>query len=183
LDETPNPIDNPYDPKYPAPPRVHWAVLLAFWSAIVILTEIFVPKDLWRPVTALAFAAWPLYLCVWLLRLNSKSKSLLWLVGSIAGQLFLYLDPPHHGSSALMTALEIAGGLASFALPIVVIYVIRTELQEHYNEREPIGLHLDPFATFAFSYFYFQYHLYEIAQAKRSHSSDLIHLQDHGSRP
>jgi hypothetical protein len=59
-------------------------------------------------------------------------------------------------------------------LDFVVIFSIRDELQKHYNEREPIGLHLGGVLTFFFSYIYFQYHLHEIAQFKKRQTEGVL---------
>lgn len=42
---------------------------------------------------------------------------------------------------------------------------------EQYNQREPIHLQLSPVKTFFFSFYYFQYYLYEIAVAKEQQQS------------
>ena len=172
MDQPSSTINNPYSPEYPAPPNVHWAVLFAIWIIIVILTELFVPRPLWRLVTVLAFCPWPLYLCLWMRKLDPKSKSLFWVLAGIAGEVVLAEFPVRHNPNTFMIALVIVLVIILFALPVVAIFVIRAELQKHYNGHEPIGLHLDPIATFAFSFFYFQYHLYDIAQAKKRQAEE-----------
>jgi ABC-type Na+ efflux pump permease subunit len=167
-------IDNAFSQEYPAPPNVHWTVLLAVWVAIVILTELFVPKPLWRLVTVLAFCPWPLYLCLWMRKLDPKSKSLFWVLASVVGEVALAEFPVRHNPNTFMIALVIVSVIILFALPVVAIFVIRAELQKHYNESEAFGLKLDPITTFAFSYFYFQYHLYDIAQSKKRQAEEIL---------
>jgi hypothetical protein len=59
----------------------------------------------------------------------------------------------------------------------VTIYSIRNELQTHYNRIEPIGLQLGGIMTFFFSFLYFQYHLYKIAQLKQRYGSRPFYYQ------
>ena len=53
-------------------------------------------------------------------------------------------------------------------LEIVTIFLIRSDLERHYNEREPYGLQLNGLMTFFFSFLYFQYHLCDIAKRRRA---------------
>jgi hypothetical protein len=51
----------------------------------------------------------------------------------------------------------------------LVSFLVRDQLQEHYNKNEPIGLKLGTVMTFFFGFLYFQYHFYKIAKAKSQH--------------
>jgi hypothetical protein len=120
------------------------------------------------------WGAWVFYLCLWIRKLDPNSKSILWASASIGMQFVLDgLDSIQEPSLALTWVI---GGLwiASLVLDFIVIFMIRAELQTHYNEREPIGLHLGGAMTFFFSYLYFQYHLYDIAQFKKRQAEGLI---------
>jgi hypothetical protein len=55
----------------------------------------------------------------------------------------------------------------SGAIGLATIFLIRTDLERHSNEREPYGLQLGGVMTFFFSFIYFQYHLNEIAKRRR----------------
>jgi hypothetical protein len=105
-------------------------------------------------------------------KLDRKSKSLFWVLASVAGEVALAEFPVLHNPPIFIIILLVSLMICLSALPVVAIFVIRAELQKHYNEREPIGLHLDPIATFALSFFYFQYHLYDIAQSKKRQAEE-----------
>ena len=99
----------------------------------------------------LVIAAWPIYLCIWIRKLDDRSLSLYWALASFA-----------------------TGFLFSWLLWIVVIFEIREELQDHYNRKEPIGLRLNLFLTILFSFVYFQYELNRIRREKIGESAALV---------
>ncbi len=99
----------------------------------------------------LIIAIWPVYLCLWLRKVDPRSTSLYWALASFA-----------------------TGFLFSWLLWIVVIFEIREDILDHYNRREPIGLRLNLILTALFSFAYFQYHLRRIALAKDTASADLV---------
>jgi hypothetical protein len=143
---------------YPSPPRVHWALLLLAIISAEALAFWFVP-DAYRNFAIYAVAvAWPLYLCVWIRKIDPRSSSLYWAIAS------------------LVTGI---GFLFSWLLWIVVIYELREELLEHYNRREPINLRLNWFLTLLFSIFYFQFKLNKISKLKEaSHEAFATEPQD-----
>jgi hypothetical protein len=73
-------------------------------------------------------------------------------------------QPPSLG----LAIVSLASGLLRIVLWIVTIYVVCAELLKHYNEQEPVGLRLNGFMTFFFSFLYFQSRLYVITQFKKS---------------
>lgn len=99
----------------------------------------------------LVIAAWPIYLCLWIRKIDPKSVSLYWALASF-----------------------VTGFLFSWILWIVVIFEAREELLAHYNRREPIGLRLNWFLTLLFSFVYFQYHLRTIAEEKQSEDEEPV---------
>jgi hypothetical protein len=132
---------------YPCPPRVHWAILLVALLAAEGLVFWFVP-DTYRNFAVYAVAvAWPLYLCIWVRKIDHRSSSLYWAIAS------------------LVTGF---GFLFSWLLWIVVIYELREELLEHYNRREPINLRLNAVLTFLFSFVYFQFVLNRIGRQRQA---------------
>ena len=159
--------DNPFCKDYPAPPGAHWAILLIFWIAIIIPSRCYFPNALSLLVARTVFSLWPLYLCLWLLRLNSESKALYWVFASVVIKLVQIASLVLHIFPMAQIAFRISIDIADLAIPIVAIFVIRSELQKHYNEREPFGLELDPWLTLVFAYFYFQFHLRDIAYFKK----------------
>jgi len=154
-------------PGYPAPPRIKPLVLFLAWFILSILIEQYAPKPYQDLLNSLVVDAWALYLCLWIRRLDPDCKSAFWcdvyLVVEIAFASLTIRQHPSQGVQSLIVVLGIASGV----LGIATIYLIRYDLQKHYNEREPIGLHLGSVKTLFFSFLYFQSKLFEIAQFKQ----------------
>lgn len=130
---------------FPAPPRVHWAVLLLMIAAAETLVCWLFPAPYRNFAIYAVAAAWPTYLCIWIRKLNPRASSLYWALASIVTG---------------------TGFLFSWLLWIVVIFELREELLEHYNRREPIGLRLNWFFTILGSVIYFQHALNKITKEK-----------------
>lgn len=130
---------------FPSPPRVHWIVLLLALIAVETLAFLFVPQPYRNFAVYVAAVAWPVYLCIWMRRLDPRSSSLYW------------------GIASLVIGF---GFLFSWMLWIVVIFELREELLDHYNRREPMHLRLNFILTILFSFVYFQYALNKIAKEK-----------------
>lgn len=128
---------------YPAPPRLHWLVLLVVLGGAEAAVFVFLHGLVRDLAVNLVFAAWPIYLSVWLRKIDTRSAALYWSVASLA-----------------------TGFLFAWLLWVVVVFEIREDLLEHYNQREAIGLKLHLVPTILFSFVYFQYHLRRIAQLK-----------------
>jgi hypothetical protein len=139
-----------FSPMYPYPPRIHWAVLALAVITAEQLVLWLVPHRYWGYTVNVVGAIWPLYLCIWIRRLDDRSSSLYWAIASLVSS-FLF----------------------SFLLWIVVIFEIREELLDHYNRREPVGLRLNWVLTLLFSFFYFQYELNKISREKKAYSENL----------
>jgi hypothetical protein len=152
---------------YPPPPRIHWLVLLLAWTALTSLIEAYAPKPYEELLNSLVVDGWAFYLCLWIRNLNPDAKSPFWcdvyLVVEIACASLAIRQDPSPGLSNLILVL----GMASAALGLATIFLIRYDLEKHYNEREPIGLHLGAGMTLLFSFLYFQSQLYQIAQYKK----------------
>jgi hypothetical protein len=162
---------------YPPPPGVHWGALVAAEFVIAVLIVMFVPKPYWNLAMDLAFDAWAIYICLWLHKLDSRFMSIFWCVAYIALQLAIAVP---FGLQPFTTGITIVAGivtLASICMWIVTIYVIRAELHIHYNVSEPIGLYLSGVMTFFFSFLYFQYHLYKIAQLRERNGDRPFYYQ------
>ena len=154
------------DPIYPAPPRVHWIVLLLTWWAITWLITAFAPLAYQELFNSLVADAWTFYLCRWIHSLDPEAKSPLWcdiyLVVELGfAALGAWPNPPQ-----IVLALMVGLGIVSLVLAIATIWLIKADLEKHYNQREPIGLVLSGLMTFFFSFLYFQFHLYRIAKQK-----------------
>jgi Na+-transporting NADH:ubiquinone oxidoreductase subunit NqrE len=132
---------------YPSPPRVHWSVLLVALIGAEVLAARFVPEPYRNFAIYFVAVAWPIYLCIWIRKLDPRSSSLYWAIAS------------------LVTGF---GFLFSWLLWIVVIFELREELLEHYNRREPRHLRLNFLLTILGSFVYFQHSLNRIAKEKET---------------
>jgi hypothetical protein len=140
-----------FSPEYPLPPRIHWAALLLAILSAEALVLWLVPRPYRDVVINVVTAAWPIYICVWVRKIDQKSSSLYWAVASL-----------------------VTGFLFSWLLWIVVIFELREELLEHYNRREKTGLRLNWILTALFSFFYFQYELNKIYKVKSMSDERLL---------
>jgi hypothetical protein len=131
---------------------LHWAILLVAIASAEGLVLWLVPQPYREFLVNLVIAVWPIYLCIWIRRIDERSLSLYWALASFA-----------------------TGFLFSWLLWIVAIFEIREELLDHYNRREPIGLRLNLILTALFSFVYFQYELNRIAREKAaSQAAELV---------
>ena len=156
---------------YQPPPRVHWSVLLFASIAVDGLASYYAPLRFHELVNSIAGDAWAFYLCLWIRSLDSDARSPFWcdvyvIVELAYAALAMRQNPSRieHETIALL-------GLASVVLGIITIFLIRSDLERHYNEREPYGLHLSGVMTFFFSFLYFQYYLYDIAKWREKERS------------
>lgn len=140
-----------YKDSYPVPPRLHWALLFVLMAGSEGLVLWLVPQPYRNFFVNLVIAAWPIYLCIWIRKIDHRSVSLYWALASFATGFFF-----------------------SWVLWIVVIIEVREELLEHYNRREPIGLRLNLLLSLLFSFVYFQYCLNRIAREKTAESHQLV---------
>lgn len=151
MDRNTIPSGSNYKASFPPPPSVHWAILFPVIAGSEGLVLWLVPGLFRDFLLNLVIAAWPIYLCLWIRKIDIRSLSLYWALASFA-----------------------TGFLFSWLLWIVVIFEIREELLEHYNRREPIGLRLNLVMTLLFSFVYFQYHLNRITKEKTQLSVELV---------
>lgn len=147
---------------YPDPPNLHWGVLL--------LLEIFT-CSLFRNV-------WNLVIAHWLKRVQPHSKAYIYYWVAVA---FLLLEsgvrahsgmefhPGMHSywSNHVFHPWDGLIGLSGFIVRLIARFTMRSELEEHFNTVEPVGLSLSGVMTFFFGGLYFQYHLNRISEQKR----------------
>lgn len=151
MDRTRIPPVARYKAHYPPPPPLHWAVLFFAIVGSEGLVLWLVPQPYREFLVNLVIAAWPIYLCIWIRKIDERSLSLYWALASFA-----------------------TGFLFSWLLWIVAIFEIREELLDHYNRREPVGLRLNVVMTALFSFVYFQYHLNRITREKSQQAVQLV---------
>jgi len=166
MDQPPAPNEAEQRNVYPAPPNVHWGVLLLGQIAVAMLACFLVPNAYWSLVSNLVFGAWALYLCLWIRKLEPDAMSIYWCAASVAMQVAFNVPGAPAPASKGITIFAVALVLICAVMWIATIFLVRAELHFHYNRREPVGLYLGGIMTFFFSFLYFQYHLYKIAQLR-----------------
>lgn len=136
----------------PVPVDLHWA--------LVLLITLF--------TCGLFGWAWLFVEAVYVRKLRSSSYGLLfsilgfsiWFIGAcfnVYNRVTYRTDSPN---------LLISG--IAFALVIVALFQMKSDLEDYYNTEEPIHLQLNGVMTFFFGTLYFQHHFSRIAQWKRS---------------
>jgi hypothetical protein len=156
---------------YPSPPRVHWVVLLCAFIAVNALASYYTPLRFHELVKSIAGDAWAFYLCLWIRSLDSDVRSPFWCDVYVIVELAYAALNMRQNPSRIVDGTIAFLGLASVVLGIVTIFLIRSDLERHYNEREPYGLQLSGVMTLFFSFLYFQYHLYDIAKWREKERS------------
>lgn len=148
--------------QFPSPPRLHWTLLLVALLCAEVLAFIFVPEPYRNFAVYFVAVAWPLYLCIWVRKIDPQSSSLYWAIASLViGVGFLF----------------------SWLLWMVVIFELREELLEHYNRREPMRLRLNFFMTMLCSFVYFQFALNKIAKEKKEAARESFAAESGSSVP
>jgi uncharacterized membrane protein len=132
---------------YPAPPQLHWALVLLF----TLLT------------LGIFMLVWIFIQSTWVRKINPASRVttqfVVYLLLAVFSQLLV------EGSGNLK-ALGLVLMLASYVVFYFGAYSMRRSMLDHYNSVEPMQLKLSAALTFLFSTFYLQYHMTRIAQWK-----------------
>jgi|SRR5580658_1302047 hypothetical protein len=168
---------------YPPPPNVQWIALFAVQIFFALMAFMLVPRGFSGLVAVLAFDAWAVYLCLWLRKLNPEFMSIFWCSAFIALQIAFTVPGAPIPLNSGITIFAVSLALLALILWIVTIYLIRAEIHFHYNVSEPVGLYLSGVMTFFFSFIYFQYHLYNIAQLKQRNGDKPFYYQGGPSLP
>jgi hypothetical protein len=135
--------------QYPAPPSLHWGVVLL----LGVLT------------CGLFGWVWAVVQANWMRKVQPASKALvLW---SIAVLLFLITviinTMPDNAAKGLAIVTRLGGAI----LWIAASFSMKNSMEEHYNTAEPIGLDLNGVMTFFFNVYYFQYHFTQINETRK----------------
>jgi hypothetical protein len=153
-------------------------VLLLAWIVLAIVFAVIAPRAYQKLLNSLVVDAWAFRLCLWIRALDTRARSPFWcdvyVVVELAYALLSIRQNPSYVD--LTTDFE----FASFCLYIWTIYLIRSDLLKHYNQREPCGLELNGVMTYLFSFLYFQSRLYPIAQAKKRAAQEPTAPLTHG---
>lgn len=162
---------SPHD--YPPPPRVHWLALFVAWSVWGVLAARFIPERYQGLLNSFSVDAWAFYLCLWIKNLNPEASSPFWCDVYVVVELSYAACAVRQNPSPSFALFTGILAMASAILAITTVFLIRRDLLKHYEEREPIGIHLSPVMTFFFSFLYFQSQLYGIAQYKKRQAEGL----------
>jgi hypothetical protein len=136
----------------PVPADLHWALVLL----ITIVT------------CGLFGWAWLFVEAAYVRKIRPSSHGLLfsvfgfgvWLIGACING----YNRAIHGTSSPNWFFSIV----AFALVIVALFQMKSDLEDYYNSEEPIHLQLNGVMTFFFGTLYFQHHFSRIAQWKKS---------------
>jgi hypothetical protein len=132
---------------YPAPPQLHWALVLLF----TLLT------------LGLFMIVWIFVQSTWARKINPASNATAcfacYVPFAIVGQLMM------EGSGGVR-AVGLLLMLVSYVVFYLGTYSIRRSMLNHYKSVEPMQLELSAAMTFLFSAFYLQYHMTRIGRWK-----------------
>ena len=76
MTQQPNLIDPSQMRQYPAPPPVHWAILLIASIIVEAIVQNFTHSPVSDFVGTVFFGGWSIYLCLWIRKLDPRAKSL-----------------------------------------------------------------------------------------------------------
>ncbi len=147
---------------YPDAPNLHWGLVLLFS---------FFTCTLFRWV-------WNLVLAAWMKRVQPNSKAIFFYAVAtvlacceviLSSHSRVTLQPGVHWWITYYSGHPLRNvlGLASWIVRIFARFTMRSELEQHFNTAEPVGLSLSGVMTFFFGCIYFQYHLNRINELKR----------------
>jgi hypothetical protein len=136
--------------QYPAPPSLHWAIVLLL---AVVTCGLF----LW---------VWAIVQANWVRKIQPASKAMvLWSFAILLSLIEVVLAAfPDDTAKAVAIVLRLGGA----ALWITGAFNMKSSIEEHYNTAEPIGLELNGVMTFFFNVLYFQYHFTKINELRKS---------------
>jgi hypothetical protein len=143
---------------YPPPPSLHWAIVL-------LLT--FLTCGLFSMI-------WLVVELLWVKKVKPDTKGVMYLSIAVGLWVALIAISGYQGfmsanghASAGFPALSLMLDLAYFIFFLYGVFTMRSDIEEHFNTAEPIGLSLSGVMTFFFSVFYFQYHFTRINEMKQ----------------
>jgi len=166
--------------EYPPPPRVHWSFLFLGWIGLAILFALLAPPQYQKLLNSLVVDAWAFRLCLWIRSLDPNARSPFWCDCYVVVELAYALVCARRNPSPIEQDIVAELGFASFCLGVWTVYLIRSDLLKHYNRREPLGLELNGYLTYMFSFLYFQSQLYPIAKSKESDAEERRGAIAHG---
>jgi hypothetical protein len=147
---------------YPDAPNLSWILVLLF--------EV-LSCSLFRWV-------WNLVLAAWLKRVQPNSKAILYYAVAtvlacveiiVSSRHRVVLQPGVHWWVTYYTGHPLTHILTitGWIVRLIARFTMRSELEQHFNTVEPVGLSLSGVMTFFFGGIYFQYHINRINELKR----------------
>ncbi len=150
------------------PPNLHWALVLLLDLVTCSLFQL----------------VWNIILAAWFKRVSPASKALPWYIASavllftqaVMGQALGLMSGRHgYGLGHTYGYGAHPGGYGVYSLVAIGCWVVRlitrftfrSELEQHFNTVDPIGLRLNPVLTFFFGGIYFQSQMNRINDIKR----------------
>ena len=121
---------------------------------------------------------WNLVLAAWLKRVQPNSKAILYYAVAtalacveiiVSGHNHVIMRPGVHWWVSYYTGHPLRNVLttAGWIIRIAARFTMRSELEQHFNTAEPVGLSLSGVMTFFFGVIYIQYHINRINELKR----------------
>ena len=146
-------------PSYPNPPNLHWALVLL----ITFLT------------CGLFSMIWLVVEGLWLKKVKPDTKAVTYLTITVSIYILIFVSAIAQGVAAGASGHKQPGlqgiilllELGHFVLYLFSVFTMRSDIEEHFNAAEPIGLNLSGVMTFFFAVFYFQYHFTRINEMKQ----------------
>jgi hypothetical protein len=136
----------------PLPPKLHWALVLAF--TVVTL--------------GLFYVVWMFVQAAWVKRIDPGSNATplltIYVVLTLIGQVMIEASDEGSGAAAVGLLLVLAGTVVS----IFGFFSMRRSMLDYYDKTEPIGLRLSAALTFFLSVFYLQYHMTRIVKWRQT---------------
>ena len=156
------PIATTYPPPvgaiYPDPPNLNWGLelLLGFFTF------------------GLFVMAWNFVIATWAKRVQPASKALMYyIIGSIlalanfGGSYGILISLGHHQHPHHNIVGSLIG-IASWVIRLIARFMLREDIEQHFNGPEPLGIRLSAVMTFFFGGIYFQYKLNQINDLKQT---------------
>jgi hypothetical protein len=112
---------------------------------------------------------------VWLRKVKPDSKAFMYLTITVVVWVLIIVLAIAQGvavgaSGQKQPGMQAIGGLLEILLFVIFLFTVftmRSDIEEHFNAAEPIGLSLSGVMTFFFSVYYFQYHFSRINEMKQ----------------
>ena len=145
--------------QYPPPPSLHWGL-------VILLTIV---------TCGLFSFIWLIVEGLWIKKVKPDSKSFTYLMITM-GVLALVIVLAFAQVGAIGSTGRPDAGLRGIAallnlgyivMRLVTVFSMRSEIEDHFNTAEPIGLSLSGVMTFFFAVYYFQYHFTRINEMKQ----------------